>query len=579
MRIRLRALSLLVCTSLVLFAGACKSGSGSKPDEPLTDDKPAYPSHFSEIPADSLYVYTGLEPVPEDLMVAGLERAKASMTGSYFDSMRTMAKEQSLPPTLLALLDELEGNVSPAGMKELGMSLSPTYAIYGLGGMPTFRMELGDAAAFEAMVNRVESKSAGASITKKEADGVTYRIYEADELRVPMVIRDGEVIVSVAHEETLETVLPYLLGQKTPDKSLADANQLDALVDQYGYKKWSAGYVDIESAIRRLSGIDAPGPVLAATLEAFGVETPEQSESCTREIGESASAMPRAVMGIQSYTDADTVGHAGLEVKTELAGELAGSVEPIPGMDSEFFEGATMALGMGLNVEKLSGILKGHLKAIAENPYQCEHFDSVNRYAQRYQSQPLPPVVKQLRGVALILDRIEFGAGSFIPTSLDAVAIVGIGNPQSLLGRLQPFVPGLMQANVQSDGVPVALDQLGQVVAFLKSPHLAMTEEKVAFSTGVGMQDEMAALLEEPSAEASMAAMAMSYDFDKLMEGVPDSSRKQLEELLGESASLSLQGSASMRLMFDGNGVFMKSRTQFPQAGESSQSGAAESSK
>jgi len=127
--------------------------------------------------------------------------------------------------------------------------------------------------------------------------------------------------------------------------------------------------------------------------------------------------------------------------------------------------------------------------------------------------------------------------------------------------------------------VPVALDQLAQVVPFLKSPHLAMTDEKVAFSTGVGMQDEMAALLENPAPGGSTAAMAMTYDFDKLMEGVPEASRKQIESFMGESFSLSLQGSAAIRLMFDGNGIFMKSRTRFPQATESSEGGVANSSK
>jgi hypothetical protein len=309
------------------------------------------------------------------------------------------------------------------------------------------------------------------------------------------------------------------------------------------------------------------------------MEPPEQSEACATEIGDIAAAMPRAVMGIQSYTDDETVGHAGVEVKSKLAGELAGAVEPIPGMDSKLFEGATVAIGTGLNVEKLSGILKSHMSAIAENPYKCEDFDGINRYAQRFQNQPLPPVVKQLRGVAVILDRIQFGSGTFMPTNLDAVAIVGIGNPQSLLGRLQPFVPGLMQANVQSDGVPVALDQLAQVVPFLKSPHLAMTDDQVAFSTGVGMQDEMAALLESPAAGGSTAAMAMTYDFDKLMQGVSDASRKQLEAFLGDSASLSLQGSAAMRLMFDGNGIFLKSRSRFPKPSESSGTAEATSSK
>jgi hypothetical protein len=71
---------------------------------------------------------------------------------------------------------------------------------------------------------------------------------------------------------------------------------------------------------------------------------------------------------------------------------------------------------------------------------------------------------------------------------------------------------------VKPDGVPVAVKPF-DTQTFIEVPHVAMTEDTLAMSIGVGMQDELAVLLEDKQAATTPADTPMfvfGYDYARL---------------------------------------------------------------
>jgi hypothetical protein len=557
---RSRILSLVVCLCVAVTAVGCKTGSSQKDDKSLTEEKRPVPDFFSEIPADTFYVYTGLQPFPEDVVRATLEESgEAAPYGEMLDNVTAGAGET--PDVIEAIAEELDGNMSVEGLRDLGFALEANFAFYGLGPIPVFRLQLGDVKAFREMLERVE-KRAGTSVDRRKHGGQTYRVYRNDDLAVPLVIRDGEVIVSALDHDLLETVVPYLVGAKKPDRSLAGMGNLRQMTEQYGYERHGLGYVDIAGAVRSFAGIREPDPVTAAVMEWNEVSRDEYSEVCREELDELVASAPRAVFGFQEFSAQSVQVHGGLELDSELANQLAGTVTPLPGLRTDTFDEAAVSFGFGLDVDKLTQVLNQHASSMVEQPYKCDSLEPLNRWAQRFERRPIPTFVRQLRGATLMLEGLEFGSGQYVPSDIEAIGLIRSSNPQGLLGQLQMFVPGLAQASVSADGVPVALQQLGRQVGFFNSPHIAMTDELIAMSTGVGMQDEMAVLLEEGQSNAATAAVALGWNLEKIRASLPGRAKGLLTQMFGESYAEAMQGSRTTQIQLTGSGVFFETRSE-----------------
>lgn len=542
----------LLVAALVVSAVGCKSSSPSKKDEPLTDTGSKVPAFFEEIPAETFYVYSGLEPVPKAVVESTLEQ--------YGDSLATFlgraAKGMGSGSLPAALHDEIDGELDPERWQELGFSLEPRFALYGVGAVPIFRMELGDTEAFERMLGRIESK-AEVDVRIKESKGEQYRLYGSEEVHVPVVVRDGAVVVSLYDPELEDVLLPYVLGRAKPDRSLADARHLRNLVRRYDYEEYLLGYHDLRGMIRAFTGVDTPREATESVMQATEISLASPSEACRSEIAQVADVAPRLVFGTTEFTAERVRTELGLELQEKYAEELAATVGPVPALDSSLFERSMLAVAMGLDMERVIGMLRTHARSIADEPYECEDLAPINRMARRFRNRPLPTVLTQLRGAALMLDGLAFGEG-FIPTELNAVAMARMDNPKALIGRLQPLITGMMQVEIEDDGVPVPLEKLDRQSSVIESPHVAQRDKTLAFSVGVGMQDEMATLLEQPLAEPSQTAFAVRYDLEKLSEAIPEQFGNGIGTLLDESMVASLlEGSMEMRVAFRERGVFV----------------------
>ena len=153
-------LALAAALSLTLFA--CDRG-GESPDLAGTGN-----ALLDYIPAETPYLAANLEPLPEGVVDAYLQRLQP-----VFDEMqiqlsaarRELEAGQSEEATTagvdpaarlaLALIRELDGKLSRAGLSTLGLDVLSHKVMYGLGAFPVLRMGLSDPVALRASIQRV----------------------------------------------------------------------------------------------------------------------------------------------------------------------------------------------------------------------------------------------------------------------------------------------------------------------------------------------------------------------------------------------------------------------------------------
>src|SRR5688572_16138403 len=107
------------------------------------------------VPADTPYVLASLEPLPRAYYEKSLADARAQLGGSMA-KLRAALPADAGPATRfgLALLEEIGGDLTVAGMEKNGFRTDARAVIYGLGFLPAFRLEVHDGAAIEALLAR-----------------------------------------------------------------------------------------------------------------------------------------------------------------------------------------------------------------------------------------------------------------------------------------------------------------------------------------------------------------------------------------------------------------------------------------
>lgn len=562
---------ILLLLLAVSFQFACKS-STVKPDEALTHriDTPAF---FHNIPADSPYVITGTEPVPLEIVkntMAQLNTMLDTTLKLYDEQISSAESSDKLQNDValrafLAFFQELRGNISPEGLNSLGLSMQPSFAFYGIGPLPVYRMSLHDSSAFEAFLQRIES-AARIEVEHHSLQSVPYRVYRYENTIFPVAIQGNEVIVGVTNARSADVYLPYMLGTKRPKHSLADNNQIKEIIKTYGLRPFIAGFVDLVGLSdmflqHRVSGSVMDEIMQVLELDQNGFEQP--SEACRQEIRAALADMPRLVMGYEGFSAKEVQAMFALEFKSSFASRLDQTRAPIPAMELHNSNEVMASLGLGIDLQKFVEFLSELSQQVQQAPYVCEDFEWINTSTAQLQelSSMIPPFVADLRGFSGVLKTMSLGSmGVLDPVSVDAVAILNSVNPSGLLQTLAMFAAFIDPQEIEdAEGTPVAIEGLEEI-EFLVAPHIAKNSTAIGMSVGVGMQDEMAVVMEDKSIVASPLVI-FSYNYSKFAEllgetgGYGDEMAELFEAYTG---FINFLGKSTVSLDAGPNALFMR---------------------
>jgi hypothetical protein len=526
--VSLFAVSLIVLLGGLL--GAC-AGSGGKGDDAQAQKK-RLPAYFEEIPADTFFFAGGSEPLPPELVAKALSTVETVREWNELlsgDALSEMAAEvdpetgmsastgeEDMPKLVELLLEEMGGDISAEGLEKLGISSSPRVAAYSVGTVPVMRVELSDPAKFAKLIDRLEQTYERPS-TKLEHQGVAYRRWDdrQDDRLGLLRITENEAILATPDEPVFEIFVPYFVGAKKPAKSLADDNAFFRVVETHGFKRFGAGYVDLEQMFAYSTGTVKAEGITGQILAASDYEM-TASAQCKQEYMRLVKKMPRLVGGFRHYDQNTTDVAFGAELEDALARGLAGTVAGTPGNDTAFAQKSLVQVGLGIHLGNMTNFLVEQAREIQMQPFQCEELVDINQSASNLigGSAQIPPAISQLAGFNVLVrnvllewkpDTTETGTTTFIPRVLGALRT---DQPEAFMFLVQQFFPMAQQIQARPDGNPVSIPMKADVYEGIIEPVLLMTQRGLAVTVGPNMAEDTRKVLDAEESATSPAFIA-----------------------------------------------------------------------
>lgn len=472
------------------------------------------------VPADTPYVFVGLEPAPEELFDK-LEPQVNTMMSTYrkvIDSaleaeMAKLPEDSSDRAELQkarAAVGELMSLMTIDGMRSAGIERGAKFALYGNGVIPVARVELTDPDLFDAAIDRVEEKASKA-MQKGEIGGETYRYVDIEQVRIVLGAIGNYGVATVLPASFDDAQLRVVLGMDKPAKSIADTGELATVIKEFDFTEHMVGLVDMQRIASVF--IDPPTSLNADLLALAKYDAEDLDDVCREEIRSLAGIAPRMVIGYTTL-DAERLDSTMIvELRDDIATGLSTIPASVPGLGVA--HGGLFSFGMGFDLQALRSFYEARLDAMEADPFKCDKFADLQAgVAQGRQAlnQPVPPIVYGIRGFTAVVDGIEGldFANKQPPEDIEASLVLAVENAPQLISLGSMFSPEIAALNLQPDGKAVQFvpQQFGDQVDNL---WLALGEDGVAFAMGDSAESQASEMLKAKSATPA-PFMSMSMD-------------------------------------------------------------------
>lgn len=474
--------------AIAVLCAACSKTSDT--DHPL-----AY------APADSVYVFGGLDPIPEqaaDAWWASYSQLEPIYERTLDGLARDLESDRSNPTVAAvakALRDELRGKFNREGIASLGLSPFARSAIYGIGLAPVLRFELVDPQRLRAFIARVEER-AGVRMPTAEIAGQEYWTLQpaAAKLGVLMAIHGRHLVVSLAPAGASDALLQQILGLQRPTQTMLSEGSLERFAKERGWLSYGTGYFDFGRLVQAFSG--NLGEVDREFLRAFGLD-PEQAvlaDDCKTEFAALATAIPRVSFGYAAIEAKHVDVRYVIETAAEHAEGLQKLAAQVPGLSDK--GSGKIDFGFGLDLDAFAGFINGRAARLAESPFRCASLAPLNQQVQEIDKNLANPAVfmagAAFSGLYASLSTFELPEEGE-PIVLGKVALAS-DNPASLLPMAGTFVPQLAGFNLEPGGAPVALPA-GLLPPDAPPAHIVLGDRALAISLGAGEETGLAAFV------------------------------------------------------------------------------------
>jgi len=507
-----------VAALLTATLGACgrseEPGAGSGPSNPL----------LSYVPDDTPYLAANLAPLPGDVVDAYLARMQPALdeAQAQLTLMRTELEAEQAGATgqsgadtttrlALAVLRELDGKLSRAGLSALGLDMVSHKVVYGLGAFPVIRTGLSDADALRATIQRVLD-DAGVSAPEQSYQGVAFwrlpvDLQEAIPVALYVSIIDDHLAVGILPPAFETELLPGFLGVTMPAVSHV-GDRLAELNRAQGYTAYGSGILDLHGLADQFLQADSVTARVMAATGAYdaGSITPD----CVTEIHEIIDNAPRMTLGTTELSTAAIAYQYRVETPVSLAGQLARLVSRLPAADAG--SDRMLDLSFGVSPGAVRDFLREKTSAIVEDPYRCEHLQDLNTSTAESLArldQPMPPFLNNFRGLRISLSEIAFGH-STLPEKARGHLALHVEQPEMFVGMAQMFLPDLSGLAIKPGADPVQLPD-----SLIPAPGLvafaAMSGDAIGLSVGSGEEATLPEFLDAPTGPEGMFFSA-SYD-------------------------------------------------------------------
>jgi len=334
-----------------------------------------------------------------------------------------------------------------------------------------------------------------------------------------MAVVGEDLVAALVPEPAAASLLPLVLGDEKPKRSLADSGALESVAAQYGLPGYALGYLDSVAFVRALA--DDPQGIGKALLGLLGQAPPDMTGPCNGELSALAEQIPRVVAGYTEIGRDKLSMTAAVELSPQLRAALLPVRGSLPGPGAPLADGDLLRVQAALDVGRLLAFARQQTATVAAQPYLCANLAPLNGVAIGLSGHltglVLPPVATQLRGLHLHVNTVRLQAG--VPTEVTGTVAVRTLQPAVLLALGQGFVPELATLRVEPNGAPAPLPALPRL-PMVQDAQVAMKGEVLAASVGGAQTKLLPALLKvpEPAQRPSDEVLAVGYDAARFLE-------------------------------------------------------------
>ena len=514
-----RSLAALV---LIVSLGACKKegGAGGTGDLPAEmkphlaqgdPSKLAMPAVMAHVPADTPYLLAGLDAMPPEFY-AKMQQMLAPIASLVGDQWR---KEASHSKLLDAVMSELDGKWSQAGLESLGFSAQPRFAVYGLGLAPVVvRMAVKDHKVVQATIERIAAKAGEELPAMASKAGRNYWQHTSDDgTSFVIALADNQAIFAIGKAADVDAKLGLILGIDKPAQSMADGALVKQLMARHGFGGQLIGFADT----RQIAG------------KAFEAAGAAPSPACSAEIDRLSAKLPRLVFGYGELSPTKISGGLVVELSPDAVATLRPLKVEIAGLAPALSGHPLFAMAGGVDLAKAQQVgvaIAGNLKQLGTACGLGPLVDGTDSVAHAL-SRPLPDPIGKITGGAMVLNDLVFGARlDGMPEKIDGFLAIASPDPHALFDKANAMDPQVKSLGLAVDG------KLHPVSLPMPVP--------LALSAGVGDRAIVMTTGDKsrPAAEKLLGArgagkaplFAIGYDFGKLMDLVMQSGTMQLPE-------------------------------------------------
>ncbi len=495
----------------LFVAAACKKEGGDKNEPAKAEENKAAaakltaPALFAYIPADTPYAFAAFDPLPASYWDAVGGAVKPELE-KLLDQMMQMQGSDPGQKFALGLAREFRGNLSAAGLKKsFGISADKRWALYGVGIIPVFRLELADGKALRGTIDRI-SKESAFTLPTATAGKTSYYRFEDGDVLVVLVILDDQVVVSGGPKALVEQAMPFILGEKKPEPSMADGGALKEVTARHGFASYGSGFVDSAKVLKVLMMAD----LMKSATGGGGMP-----ESCKPELDALSKKFPRVAFGYDEVSPTRAAMRLVLEMEPALIARMKELEVDVPGIaGGKLADRALIAFGGGIDIAKAKAVALDFADGMARFGTACGASDMVSSAGEMKEglSQPLPPVAEGIKGGVVALLSAELAGGR--PSNVAGYAYVVTDNPGALVDMASAQLAALGNApKIEKDGKFHDVVPAGAIPG-LEAVKAAVKDKAVVVATGAkGTEAAERAL----AAKGKAPLIFLSYDYGRLL--------------------------------------------------------------
>lgn len=441
---------LIACSSDPEPAGDDQAVSSAAPQRAATEvASPALVEELlSRIEADTAVAWLSLEPAPQALM----ERVWGFMEemSELQESARDRAIDSSNQPLLSAVLAELNQLTTLEAYAERGLNINGVAAQHLAGIYPLLHWELSDQEAFAATLNRIETES-GTPLPKRQIGD--QELVWVDLNGFGLAIHHDASFMTVGLIADREDLLRRVANLDRPTSTL-QRGDVETFAGARGFRLDSVGYVDLQGLLALL--MDGDDALLVEARERGALAPIASDSACRGELGALTTLFPRISFGTTALSERAVAMKMLIETDSDLGGRLSTLAETPVALSTQ--RAGMLSMGLALNIVAARDFGRSIVGGWVEQPPQCVLFSNIADNAAGWQlalNRPIPPLVTNVHGARVQLDRISMAEGA--PSDMAATLALFMRNPQMMIGMAQMFSPELAALDLRPGGEPQPL--------------------------------------------------------------------------------------------------------------------------